>query len=261
MNNRTATTNPWFVFPKPNPGAVLRLFCFPYAGGSAQVYRDWGKGVPRQIEICAVQLPGRGSHIKEPPFTRLAPLIEALAPALRPYVDQPFALFGHSMGGLISFELARALRRNYGVQPGHLFISGRQAPSLTEAKRRTFDLPEAEFIEEVRRLSGTPAEVLENPELMQLMLPLLRADFELCETYDHTPEPPFDCPLTAFGGIRDCATVEELKAWREYTTGEFSVRRFPGDHFFLHTSQHLTLRVLTQELLKQVGSLKAETRS
>jgi medium-chain acyl-[acyl-carrier-protein] hydrolase len=147
------------------------------------------------------------------------------------------------------------------VQPRHLFVSGRQAPSLREAERRTFDLPEAEFIEEVRRLRGTPAELLENLELMQLMLPLLRADFEICETYAHTPEPPFDCPMTIFGGISECASVEDLKAWREYTTGAFSIRRFPGDHFFLHTSQDSMLRVLAQELLKHLGSLKAEARA
>jgi medium-chain acyl-[acyl-carrier-protein] hydrolase len=251
MMSKSAIEHSWLALPKPYPNADLRLFCFPYAGGSALIYRDWWKGLTSHIEVCAVQLPGRGMRLGEPPFTRVEPLVDALMPVIMAHADKPFAFFGHSMGALISFELARALRREHGVEPFHLFISGRQAPSVTD-NEKTYDLPEQEFIEEVRRLNGTPKEILENAELMHLMLPLLRADFQLCETYTHAPGPPLDCPLTVFGGMQDCVTPEELDQWRAYTNGPFALRRLPGDHFFLHTSQPLMLKVLAQKLLQQL---------
>lgn len=261
MMSSSAIANPWLVFPKPNPQAVMRLFCFHYAGGNALIFRDWWKGLTPEIEVCAVQLPGRGLRLNEAPYTRLMPLAETLSHVVHACGDKPFAFFGHSMGSLLSFELARAMRRNYGLEPRHLFASGRQAPSLTNSEAQTYNLPESEFIEAVRRMSGTPAEVLENPELMQLILPQLRADFEVCDTYTYTPEPPLSCPITAFGGLQKCVKLEELEAWREHTSGAFTIRRFPGDHFFLNTSQPLLLRVLARELFDHIKSLTSKSRT
>ncbi len=176
-------TECWLRSPKPNPQASLRLFCFPYVGGGALIFRTWPNSLPATAEVCPVELPGRGTRLKETPFTRLLPLVQALAQALLPHLDKPFAFFGHSMGALISFELTRQLRRLYGLVPLHLFVSAHRAPQLPDPDPPIHTLPEAEFMEELRCLNGTPKEVLEQPELMELMLPILRADFALCETY------------------------------------------------------------------------------
>lgn len=240
---------PWLTCPRPNPRARLRLFCFPYAGGSTMIYRQWQDALPAEVELCPVQLPGRAARLREAPFTRVEPLVAACAEALGPYLDKPFAFFGHSMGATIGFELARWLRRHGGPQPRILFVSGRRAPQLPDTLPHTYDLPDADFIADLRRLNGTPTEVLEHPEMMALLLPLLRADFELIQTYSYTPEPPLSCPIAAFGGVED----EEgsgpfLEAWREQTTGGFSLQLFPGDHFFLHTARAPLLEALSRRL-------------
>ena len=235
----------------PNPAAELRLFCFPYAGGGALTYRHWSRNLPAQVEVCAVQLPGRGSRLHEPPFTRMEPLVKAVLGELRSYLDKPFAFFGHSMGAVISFELARLLRREQARLPVHLFVSGRSAPQLSRDKLPTFGLSNAEFIEELLRLKGTPPEVLNHPELMQVVLPLLRADFELIETYAYTHEPPLNIPLTAFGGLADLdISRESLGGWRAQTTAAFSLRMLSGDHFYLTANEELLLSVLAKELYK-----------
>jgi len=248
MNNNT-DKNPWLAYYKPNPQADVRLFCFPYAGASAAIYRTWADHLPKNLEICPVQLPGRGTRLSEQSFTRLMLLVEAIAPAVRPYCDRPFAFFGHSMGAALAFELARHLRQHYGCEPIHLFVAGRNAPQLPRTEPITYDLPEAEFIDEVRRLNGTPKEVLEHPELMQLMLPLLRADFAVIQTYEYVAGAPLNSAVTAFGGLLDPdVTREGLDAWSSQTTGPFSLRMFPGDHFFLHTSGDLLLKAIAYDL-------------
>ena len=185
----------------------------------------------------------------EPPFTKLSPLIESLTHALRPFLDKPFALFGHSMGGLISFEFTRELRRRFGLQPEALFLAGRQAPPIQDRTTARYDLPEPQFIEELRRLNGTPPEILEQPELMRLLVPLLRADFEVCQTYVYESGPPLDCPMFVFSGFEDDeVSYEELESWRPHTTGTFSLRMLPGDHFFIRTSQSQLLEMISEEL-------------
>lgn len=239
----------WLAVRKINPHATLRLFCFPYAGGAASIYRAWSKSLPESIDVCPVQLPGRGGRIGEPPFTRVQPLVEALAEALLSCFEKPFALFGHSMGAIISFELARLLQRKHQLRPTRLFVSARRPPQIIDKERHTYDLPEPEFIEELKRLNGTPREALEHPELMMMMMPLLRADFELCQTYEYTPGPPLDCPISAYGGLQDPdVRREHLEAWSEHTTSSYSLRMFPSDHFFLHSSAPLLMRVLPREL-------------
>ena len=239
----------WISTPRPNPAARLRLFCFPYAGGGPAIFRGWPQELPSGVEVCAVQPPGRGPRIAEPPFARLAPLVEAVAEALAPHLDRPFAFFGHSLGALVGYELALHLRRARGPQPAHLFVSGRRAPQIPDSMSPTHTLPDEEFIAELRRLNGTPPALLEHEELMKLMLPALRADFAVCQTYRHGPGPRLDLPITAWGGAEDPDISRgHLDAWREVTSGPFSSAILPGDHFFLQASQALLLRALAGEL-------------
>lgn len=248
-SNSNKQLNSWIACPKPNPLAQLRLFCFPYAGGTAAIYRSWPERLLSTVEVYVIHLPGRAGRLKELPFTNLLTLTRELAPFIRPFLDKPFAFFGHSMGALISFELTRHLRRESAPVPLQLFLSGRSAPQLPDVDPRTFDLPEEEFKQELRRLNGTPQEVLDHPELMHLMIPLLRADFSVCQTYEYENGPPLDMPITIFGGLEDYDVPRDyLEAWREHTSAAFKVRMLPGDHFFLNSQQALLLNTLSQDL-------------
>lgn len=248
-------TNPWLTIPTINRNPAARLFCFPYAGGGATIFRTWREHLPEAVAVCPVNLPGRESRIRERPRTDLDGLVEEIARAMLPQLDRPFALFGHSMGAVLAFEVTRRLRREYGASPAHLFVSGHRAPQIRERRRQTYDLPEPQFIRVLHNLNGTGGEVLKHPELLELMLPLLRADFMLCETYSFTPGPPLDCPLTALGGLLDTdVTHEHLDLWREQTTGRFTAQMLPGDHFFIRSEQALLLRVVSKELLRSLGA-------
>jgi medium-chain acyl-[acyl-carrier-protein] hydrolase len=239
----------WIAGRKPNPQARLRLFCFPYAGGAASVFRTWPDGLPTDVEVCPIQFPGRGTRLMEPPFSQLSLLVETLAEALRPLLDKPFALFGHSLGSLVSFELARQLRAKHQARPVRLFVSAGPAPQIPHRGLPIHDLPEREFAAELLRLNGTPSELLNHQEFMEVVLPSLRADFALYESYRYSPGPPLNCPISTFGGLSDQkVSHNDLEAWRDQTTVSFSIRMFPGDHFFLKTTQALLLRALSQEL-------------
>ena len=195
--------------------------------------------------------------MKESPITRLKPLAQSIAHSLPLVLDKPFVFFGHSMGALLSFEVARLLRRECGQQPIQLFVSGRRAPQVPDKDPPTNRLPESDFVAELRRLNGTPKEVLEHAELLQFMLPILRADFEVNETYEYAPEPPFHFPITACGGLQDNeVNRQDLEAWREQTNASFVLRMFPGDHFFLNAYQPLFLRTLSYDLHHLVSRLK-----
>jgi medium-chain acyl-[acyl-carrier-protein] hydrolase len=252
----TPTFNSWVTCPKPNPQAKVRLFCFPYAGGGASAFRTWANSLPNTVEVCPVELPGRGRQIKSVLFTQLKPLVSAIASILIPYLDKPFAFYGHSMGGLISFELTRLLRSEYGLTPFHLFISGRRAPQLPPTKPPIHALSEPELLAELRRFDGTPNAVLEDPELLQLFLPILRADFAVVDTYVYNHEPPLDCPISVFGGLQDQeATHDDLQAWLEQTTASFSLQMLNGGHFFINSEQAVLLENITQELQTGLASL------
>lgn len=247
---------PWLACVKPNPQARLRLFCFPYAGGGASIFRSWHEYLPPSVEVCPVQIPGRETRLRDGLFSHIGSLVQATVSALLPYLDKPFALFGHSMGAVVAFEFARLLRRRYGLEPLQLFVSGSSAPHLPHPDPPIHILPDAEFLEELRRLNGTPQEVLENAELVELMLPILRADVAAYETYQYTDEPPLSIPISAFGGWQDeKVNPERLQAWSDQTTASFTLRMLPGDHFFLRTAQSLLLQALSQELQQLVRRL------
>lgn len=228
----------------------MRLFCFPYAGGGASIFRTWHDRLPQEVEICPVQLPGREGRLLEPPFSDLSTLIDELAVALSSFLDMPYVFFGHSMGALISFELTRHLRQmKHHPLPAHLFVSGRRAPQILDPDPPTSHLPDAEFVEELRRLKGTPEEVLENEELLHLLMPVIRADFHLCETHTYIHGYPLECPITAFGGLYDTEVPRQMiAAWKEQTSSAFRLRFFDGGHFFLHKERDALLAALLQDL-------------
>lgn len=246
---QTMPNNPWIICPKPVTQPSLRLFCFPYAGGAASIFYPWWKRLPFYVEVCAIQFPGRESRLAEKAFTQAEDLQSPLLEAIHPYLHLPFAFFGHSMGAAVGFELARWLRKQGKPQPVHLFVSGCPAPQLPPREPPLYNLPDGELIQALQRLNGTPAEVLQHSELMELFLPVLRADLTLNDTYTYVAEPPLDCDITAFGGLQDRKVLpEEMAGWRLQTSHSFSLRMFPGDHFFLHSAAELLLQVLSQEL-------------
>lgn len=223
----------------------LRLFCFPYAGAGPQIFAPWAKAFPEGVEICPIQLPGRGLRLREPPFTRLAPLVEAVREGIAPALDVPFMLLGHSLGALVAFELARSMRRHLGPAPVQLIVSACRAPQLPHTHPVIHDLPDDRFIHALRELNGTPEEFLRDSGAFQLIVPALRADLAAFETYEYRPDAPFDCPIRAFGGLADDrAPAEQLRAWRAQTTGDFTMQCLPGGHFFIHQTGALLVRLL-----------------
>ncbi|MEO8593992.1 MAG: alpha/beta fold hydrolase [Candidatus Solibacter sp.] len=247
--------DPWLFLKDRDTKARIRLFCFPYAGGGASLYRSWKSPTPGSFEVWPVQLPARENRINETPFTRLDPLIVALEHALLRHVQHPFAFFGHSLGGLIAFELACRLRSNHGIVPAHLFVSGRSAPHIVDADEPMHTLPDPELKRRLRKLNGTPEDVLAHDELMSLALPLLKADFAISETYSYAPREPLSCPISAFGGSHDTEVSSvDLDAWRLHTRLSFRLRICPGDHFFIHANRDALLSAIESDLALSRGS-------
>ncbi len=245
----------WVVRYRPNEQARLRLFCFPYAGGGASIFRPWIDILPSEVEVCSIQLPGREYRIDSPAYMRIAPLEEALAEAVSPYLDRPFAFFGHSMGALVSFELARLLRKKYKKYPEHLFLAAYRAPQLPNPNIKIYHLP-SEVFKVVLRSEGIAEMVLQNEELMQAMLPTLRADFELCDTYEYAEESPLTCPFSLFGGLEDVRiSRNDLELWPQHSSVGCSLTMLSGSHFFLHSSQDQLLAAISRELQELLDAL------
>ena len=241
------------IYLKTQPNSKLRLFCFPYAGGGSAFYHRWTSSLPKDIQICPVPLPGRESRLTEKPFTNMESLITSITCFLQPFLDEPFALFGHSMGAMICFELAQYLRKNFQLTPNKLFVAGCRAPHVPLPDVLTYHLPVTEFLRELQQLGGTPEEVLNNIELMELLMPTLRADFKLIETYSYQEYQPLSCPITVFGGSQDFKVQHNsLQAWNQHTTGDFKLNILSGNHFFIHSHQSELLRLLNQELTQSL---------
>ena len=227
----------WFSHGARSARAWCQLFCFPYAGGSGAAYARWPDLLGPGVEVLPITLPGHVGRLREPPITRMAPLAHQIADAITRRADRPFAFLGHSMGALLCFEVARLLdRRN--LPPWHLVVSGSPAPASSGESRQRHLWTEEELIEEMRRLGGTPAGLLADRDLMDCLLPALRADFEVIETYRYHAAPPLDASITAIGGADDPdVSLDDLCEWEAESTAECGVHLFPGGHFFLHTAE------------------------
>jgi medium-chain acyl-[acyl-carrier-protein] hydrolase len=240
----------WVLKPRPNPAATLRAFLFPYAGLGPSVFRSWVTEFPGNIEVCLMQPPGREGRWAEKPFVAVDALASAAAEALMPHLTIPFVCFGHSLGALVSFEAVRRLRRRGAPMPLHLFISAHRAPQLPNPHPSMRALDDAEFVEQIcRHYGGIPQAVLDSPDLMELMLPCLRADLTAYETYEYTTDDPLVCPITAFGGREDRRVSEaEIRGWREQTRENFNLQMFDGGHFFLQTDRDGLLAAIRRDL-------------
>lgn len=228
--------SPWLETPRPRADPRLRVFCIPFAGGSASVFRDWWRALPRGVEVIAVELPGRGRRLLESPFSRLEPLVEALHAALAPRLDRPFALFGHSLGALTAFELTRRLRRSGAALPRRLFVSACVAPDRRGPFGGLHRLSDASLLAAILDLRGTPREVARDREFMDLVLPGFRADFELFDAYRFRTEDPLEVPITGFAGAQDALVAPRMvEAWQRHTAKDWTFRRVEGDHFFIQT--------------------------
>lgn len=246
-SSRIQSDSRWVKRPVENDNAKLRLICFSYAGGSSSIFRNWPKYLSTEIELCAIQLPGRENRFNEPAMTSLDEIVIQLVDILQPYMDRPFAFYGHSMGTLIAFELARELRRLNKTLPQQLLVSGRCAPQTPDPGQQLHQLPYEEFVEGLRRYNGTPEAVLNDKELMELLVPLLRADFTVCETFNYKPQPPLECPISAFAGVDEISS-KLLDGWKEQTAGDFDSELFQGGHFFINTEQERFVTALSKRL-------------
>lgn len=238
----------WFNNFGINAGAALRLFAFPFAGGSAAAYRTWAGKLPG-VEVVAVCLPGRERRIEEAAFDSLPALMGQLVPQIAPLLDRPFALFGHSMGALLAFELARRLDKAHLPQPEQLFVSAFHVPEMLPQRQRLAHLPDQEFLERLTRYGGIPAAVLETPELLRLLVPTMRADFGLLETFDYRAGPLLACDIAAFYGTSDhAAPCADMKGWGRHTSGGFTLSGFEGGHFFLKSAEDALLASIAATL-------------
>ena len=240
----------WFHVPKPCPRAPLRLYCFPHAGGGAAAFRGWPELLGDAAEVVAVRLPGRENRFAERRYRRMADVVAALVRALDSGLGRPFAFFGHSLGALVAFETACALAAAGKPQPAHLIVAASSAPGRSRASPPLHALPtDALLTERLREFGGMPDEVLAQGPLLSLLLPTVRDDFEIGETYRHTAAEPLYQPVTALGGTRDrTVSEEELRAWRDVTAGPFGVRMLPGGHFFVREAPLLTAACVVDAL-------------
>jgi medium-chain acyl-[acyl-carrier-protein] hydrolase len=251
---RMKPKSPWLVCHKSVPRPQIRLFCFPYAGAGASIFRRWTALLPDWVEMVAIQPPGREGRFVEPLPNNVREMASAIASAIAPWLDLPYAIFGHSLGTLVGFQTAVELRQLGMPQPKVIIMSGRGAPHLLHQRCDRYLLPHDRFVEEVRKMQGTPEEVLASEEMMELLVPMLRADFALNATYDAGEPPAFDCPLFAYGGSGDPEVLEDdLAQWQQYSSQATRIRMFDGGHFFVETVREQVLQQLAQDL---AGSLR-----
>jgi medium-chain acyl-[acyl-carrier-protein] hydrolase len=209
------------------------------------MFGTWAHELPSEVEVCAVQLPGREDRGNDSPFRRLPAAVQHLSASLDPF-QEPFAFFGHSMGALLAFETARALRSAGGRLPLHLFCSACHAPEDVRTREPAYGLPHEKFMEHIRKLGGVPEPILREPDMMRLFIPILRADLELHQTYEYRQQLPFRFPITTFAGVRDTEVPPRaLDAWRHHTTVAFERLDFPSGHFFIQSVRGNFLRALS----------------
>jgi medium-chain acyl-[acyl-carrier-protein] hydrolase len=231
------------------PEARVRLFCFTFAGSSAQVFYGWNDHVPEWLEVSGFEMPGHGARLTETPIADQDEAAAAIADALEPYLDRPYALFGHCLGAALAYEATRVLRERGKAQPVHFFSSGARGPHLGIPIADVESLEDDEFIEHMHRAYSAPIEFLRHPEMRPLFLPMVRADARMTQRYRYTPGPPMGYPVTAVAGETDPDVQgEHLEAWRQHTTAPVTTRIYPGNHFFFLESAPRLLADFVAEL-------------
>ena len=244
---------PWLVRPIHRPDAEMRLICLPHAGGGASGFHPLAALLPRDVEMLTVQLPGRESRLSEPPFRRMEPLIDRLSDAVAPLLDRPYALFGHSMGALIAYELSRSFERERLPLPRTTIVSGRRAPTVPNTEAPLHRLPDDQFVEAlVARYDAIPKVIRDEPELMALFMPVLKADFEVFETHRHAESSPLDGALAIYGGRADPQT-RQMEGWAELYAGPCRTRLFDGGHFYLADQRRALADALAEDVLGAVA--------
>jgi len=247
--DREINRDKWFFCKNPRPQASIRLFCFPFGGGGASVFHDWADAMGDDIEIRALQLPGREARFREPRETNFNTLIKDIVTALNAYQDKPFALFGYSLGSLLAFEVCRELRRQNMKTPRHLFIAALSAPQLPPPHPPISSLADQEFIQKVEYYFQPGGEAWNNLELREFLLPVLRDDIALYETYVYREQAPLKCPIDVFAGDRDRSVpLESTRYWSEQTSSEIKHHVFQGGHFFVDDSVNEIQRLVSNSL-------------
>ena len=216
-------------------GSRIRLFCLPHAGSGAAAFNSWKRIFPSLVEVCPILLPGRETRLDEASYSDCDLLIRDMTDALSNWFDKPYAIFGHSMGALLAFEMAQTVRSRGLREPRYLFLSGRIAPHLAQAQRPIHQLPHDELIAELEaRYGGLPREILQDPEMLEIFLPILRTDLTLIETHCYRERPRLRCPIMVSAGVHDVTVSNEsLAAWRIHTVERVEVHWFSGGHFYL----------------------------
>lgn len=236
---------------------MITIHCFPYSGGGASLFRRWQSSLPLGVQVRPFQLPGREERFDEEPFRSFEAVMQHMREVLLPSLTPPYALFGHSMGALIAFEIAREMRRRGAALPVRLFVSGTDAPQMLRFENPVHARTDAAVLEHLRMLGGASDDFLADAELQQLFLPLLRSDFRVAETFVYRDEPPLPCPISMFAGTEDrLTTPSAVDRWREQTSGDFRLRWLPGDHQFVNSAQAELLTSIGEDL----GSLAAPER-
>lgn len=247
----TRSRGHWLIVFNPQPRPRMRLVCFPYAGGDANVFRDWAVAMPEGVEVIGLQYPGRGCNQYLSPISNCDEMALQLKAVVAPFLGIEFAFFGHSNGALISFEVARSLSAETKRRMRHLFFSAKSAPHLLNSRYKLSDLDDENFVRAIREIGGTPSEVLDDAWLVQRLLPRLRADFALGETYVYRPSAPLECDVSILHGEYDHSVdAESAKRWSELTTGDVRQCSIEGGHFFLHTHKAQVQAVVRAVLLE-----------
>ena len=237
----------WLVPITPSRSSGVRLICFPYAGAGASIYRAWAKLLGPQIECYAVQPPGRETRFIDEPLTNVKDYARHASQAIRSLPeDRPLILFGHSLGALAAYETAIALfESGYSIES--LVVSGRQDPDTPSKRKPISHLDDAEFVRQMATYNGTPTEVLANTELLELLLPMIKADFAMSEKYPGRSSTKLACPVLALGSHDDSwLDATSIDRWKEVTTGEFQTKWFAGDHFYLNHQTEALVQFLTE---------------
>ncbi|WP_245700161.1 thioesterase II family protein [Paenibacillus glacialis] len=228
----------------------IPLLCLPYAGGSAQIYKKWSKGIDPSISLIPVEMAGRGSRMREQLYEDIHEAAKDLLRLVREYTCDQYAIFGHSMGSMLAYELIHLIHAEGLPLPMVTFMSGRDAPHCADVDRTTYQLPDEAFIDEVQSLGGTPLELFQDKDLRNLFMPILRADFKLVGTYEHIPKEPLPLKLIILNGIEDTSLRGDVEEWKSHTTQTCDIIHFEGSHFFIHEQEHEVVSLINDRLLR-----------